>query len=234
MQVSIRIFVPSPSRFDTLSPWYEFLRVKHRHQFIISKKEIVKSLPYFQGYVKRFDPITTPHHFHGSERQNCTTSSSTSSSWSSERLMLNNTSSSFGQRGQRCTQRNIQCYASTTYEFVWSHSLTICTMKIIRTNTVTESGAVLPIPGSFPMFLIPMLPSYSNNSCHLTWKADHISRDGELSALRMMSLFASANAVCLKWHLGTGKLGTKFSYATMVWCLMEQYLLSNKGLCFLL
>jgi hypothetical protein len=47
-----------PQGFDTLSPRYEFLWVKHRYQFITSKKEIViTSSPYFQGYVKTFDPL---------------------------------------------------------------------------------------------------------------------------------------------------------------------------------
>jgi hypothetical protein len=73
MQVSIRILDPPPQGFDTLSPWYEYLRVKHWHQFITSKKESVKSSPYFQGYVKTFDPLTTPDHFDGSERQSCST-----------------------------------------------------------------------------------------------------------------------------------------------------------------
>jgi hypothetical protein len=66
-------FVPSPPQgFDTLSPWYEFLRVKHRHQFITSKKRNHQIITIFPRIRKDIRPSNNPLSLWW-ERQSCTT-----------------------------------------------------------------------------------------------------------------------------------------------------------------
>jgi hypothetical protein len=86
---------PSPPQgFDILSPWYKFLWVKHRHQFITSKKRNRQFITIFPRIRKDVRPSSNPLSLWWVGEAKLYNPSS--SCWS-ERPKLNDTSSSFGQ-----------------------------------------------------------------------------------------------------------------------------------------